>query len=71
MVEDPSTFGSFTLQDRFLFKGNKLCIFKGPLRGIVIKAAHTGALAGNFSINKTLQTQETFLFAQRVGMYIR
>jgi len=26
VVENPSNFGSFTLHDGFLFKGNKLCI---------------------------------------------
>jgi len=57
-VENPSNFGSFTLQDGFLFKGNKLCIPKNPLRNLIIKEAHGGALAGHFEINKALEIFE-------------
>ena len=54
-VKNPSTLGPYTLQDGFLFKGNKLSIPKSPLRGLIVKEAHEGALIGQFGINKTLE----------------
>jgi len=54
VVEDPSLYNSFTLLESFLFKENKLCIPKSPLRDLIVKEAHEGALAGYFGINKTL-----------------
>jgi len=45
---------SFTLQEGYLFKGNKLCIPRGPLRDLLVSEAHGGALAGHFSLNKTI-----------------
>jgi len=54
VVEDPSSFNSFTLQDGFIFKGNK------PYRG---------ALAGHFGINKTFEIlEEHFIDQSWVGM---
>jgi len=35
VMEDPSTPYSFTLQDGFLFKRNKLCIPRSPPRDLV------------------------------------
>ena len=55
VVEDPSTYGTYTLQEGFLFKENKLCIPKSPLRDLIVKEAYGGALAGHFGINKTLK----------------
>jgi len=40
VVENPSNFGSFTLQNGFLHKGNKLCIPRSPLRDLIVKKAH-------------------------------
>jgi len=42
VVENPSIFGSLTLQDGFLFKENKLCIPKSPLRDLIVKEAQRG-----------------------------
>ena len=53
VVENHSNFGSFTLQDGFLSKGNRLCIAKSLLRDLIIKEAYEGALIGHFGINKT------------------
>ena len=39
VVEDPSSYGTSTLQEGFLFKGNKLCIPKSPLRDLIVKEA--------------------------------
>jgi len=43
VVEYPSTNGTYTLQKGFLFKGNKLCIPKSPLRDLIVKEAYKGA----------------------------
>ena len=55
VVEDPSLYNSFILQEGFLFKWNKLCIRKSPLRDLIVKEAHKGALANQFGIDKTLE----------------
>jgi len=54
VVEDPATYSTYTLQEGFLVKGKKLCIPKSPLRDVIVKEAHGGALARHFNINKTL-----------------
>ena len=55
VVEDPSLYDSFTLQEGFLFKANKLCIPRSLPRDLIVKKAHGGVLAGHFGINKTFQ----------------
>jgi len=50
VVEDPSFYHSFNLQEGFLFKGNKLCIPKSPLTDLSVKEAHGGALGSHFGI---------------------
>ena len=55
VIEDPSTYGTYTLQEGFLFKGNKLCISKSPLRNLIVKEVHGGALVWHFGINKTIE----------------
>jgi len=52
VVENHSNFGSFTLQDGFLFKENKIRISKSPLRDLIIKEGNRRALVGHFGINK-------------------
>ncbi|GKB11401.1 putative reverse transcriptase domain-containing protein [Tanacetum coccineum] len=44
----------FTIQDGFLFKGNRLCIPNCSLRESIIEEAHVGGLAGHFGVTKTL-----------------
>jgi len=55
VLEDPSLYDSFTLQEGFIFKGNKLYIPKSPLRNLIVKEVHGGALTSHFDINKTLK----------------
>jgi len=55
VVENPSIFGSFTLQDGFFGKGNKLSTPKSPLRDLIINEACGISLANNFGIDKTLK----------------
>jgi len=67
VVENPSNFGSFTLQDGFLFKGNKLYIPKSPLRDLIIKKAHGGDLAIHFGINRTLEILKDHFYWPKIG----
>jgi len=55
VVEDPFFYDSFTLQEGFLFKGNKLCVPKSPLRDLIIVEVNGGTLASQFGINNTLE----------------
>ena len=47
--------GEFVIQDGFLFKGNRLCIPKHPVRELLVREAHGGGLAGHFGVTKTLE----------------
>jgi len=67
VVEDPSTYGDYTLQEGFLFKGNKLCISKSPLRDLVVKKAHEGALAEHFCTKKTLEILKGHFYWPKMG----
>jgi len=72
VVEDPSSFGTYILQEGFLFKGNKLYIPKSPLRDLIIKKAHKEALARHFGINKSLEIlKEQSIVPRWVGMSSR
>ncbi|PKU87302.1 RNA-directed DNA polymerase [Dendrobium catenatum] len=44
----------FHLEQKYLFKGNKLCIPQGSLREAIIFENHNGGLAGHFGRDKTL-----------------
>ncbi|XP_057543336.1 uncharacterized protein LOC130821562 [Amaranthus tricolor] len=46
--------GLFSIHQGFLFKGNRLCIPKLPLRSVLVKEVHEGSIAGHFGIQKTL-----------------
>ncbi|XP_057526371.1 uncharacterized protein LOC130805605 [Amaranthus tricolor] len=46
--------GLFSIHQGYLFKGNKLCIPKLPLRTILVKEVHEGSIAGHYGIQKTL-----------------
>ena len=54
IVEDTSTNG-FEVQDRFLFRNNLIYVPDGPCRLRTIKECHDDALAGHFSVVKTLE----------------
>ncbi|XP_074299028.1 uncharacterized protein LOC141630038 [Silene latifolia] len=50
-IIDPT--GLYTVQDGYLFKGNRLCIPNGSIRELLVREAHGGAIAGHFGVNKT------------------
>jgi integrase-like protein/reverse transcriptase-like protein len=60
--------GLFCIQEGFLFKGNRLCIPKLPLRTILVKEVHEGGLAGHFGIQKTLDMlAQNFYWPKMLG----
>ena len=67
VVEDSSTYSTYTLQEGFLFKGNKLYIPKSPLRDLIVKEAHERDLAGHFGINKTLEILKEHFYWPKIG----
>jgi len=67
VVEDPSLCDSFTLQEGFISRENKLCIPKSPLRNLIVKEAHGGALADYFCINKTLEILKEPFYWQKMA----
>ncbi|GKE21220.1 RNA-directed DNA polymerase [Tanacetum coccineum] len=44
----------FTIQDGFLFKGNRLCIPNCSLRESIMQEVHARGLAGHFGVTKTM-----------------
>ena len=51
----------YTIHEGYLFKSNKLCILRSPLRELLVREAHRGAPAGCFVLNKTIDIlQEHF-----------
>ena len=60
--------GSYTIQDGYLFKGNRLCVPKCSFKELLVREAHGGGLAGHFGINKTLEVlQEHFFWPKMIG----
>ena len=60
--------GDFHLQQGFLFKNNRLCIPKTPLRLLLVKEIHEGSLSGHFGIQKTLNMlSEHFYWPKMLG----
>ncbi|CAL9070965.1 unnamed protein product, partial [Musa textilis] len=60
--------GTYSLQDGFLFKGNRLCVPKSSFRELLIREAHGGGMAGHFGVNKTLEVlQEHFYWPKMNG----
>ena len=45
--------GDFLIQDRYLFKGARLCIPKYKTREFLVREVHGGSLASHYGENKT------------------
>ncbi|XP_019104879.1 uncharacterized protein LOC109134920 [Beta vulgaris subsp. vulgaris] len=45
--------GSYVIQDRFLFKENRLCVPKCSVRELLIREMHAGGITGHFGVHKT------------------
>jgi len=62
----------YTLQESFLFKGNKLYIPKGPIRKLFIKEVRGGGLTDHFGINKTIDILKQHFYGQEwVVMFMK
>ena len=55
LVRDNSPWLDYNLQGKLLFKGGQLCIPDCSMRENLIPEKHSGGLAGNFGIEKTLE----------------
>jgi len=60
--QDNHKHSPYTRQEGFLFKGNKLCIPKGPVRKLLVKEVHGEGLIGHFGINKTIDMLKEHFF---------
>ena len=47
-------YGTYCVQQGFLFNNNRMCIPRLPLTLLLVKESHEGSLAGHFRIQKTL-----------------
>jgi len=45
--------GDFSLQEGYLFKGNRLCVPRSGTRERILREIHSGSLAGHFGEDKT------------------
>ena len=55
------------VQDELLFKGNPLCIPKGPICKLLVKKVHDGGLASHFSINKIIGILKENFYWPNIG----
>jgi len=72
VVEVPCTFGSFPLQDGFLFQGNKFCIPKSSLKDLTVNDTYRGVLVNHFAPTTPLRyLRSIFIDLRCVEMSIR
>ena len=57
----------YTIQEGYLFKGNKLCIPKCSLGELLIEEAHNGALASHFGLNKMIDILKEHFYWPKMG----
>jgi hypothetical protein len=62
------SFEEYSLQEGFLFKENRVCIPRHPIRELLVREAHGGGLAGHFAGTKTLEIlKEHFYWPKMLG----
>ena len=66
MVENPFLYDPFILQKGFLFRKNKFCIPKCPLRDLVVKKAHR-TLVSHFDIKKNYEMLKEYFYWLKMG----
>jgi transposase InsO family protein len=59
-------WGKFYIQDRFLFRANKLCIPVSSVRLLLLQEVHGGRLMGHFGVYKTHGVLATHFFWPRM-----
>ena len=52
----------FFIQDRFLFKGKRLCVPQSSIRQSLVREAHEGGLMRHFGVAKTLDVLHEHFF---------
>ena len=52
----------FSVQQGYLFNGNRLCILQILLRIVLVKEVHEGSLGGHFGIQKTLDMLAQYFY---------
>ena len=68
--QEGSKHSLYTYQEGFSFKGNKLCIPKGPIWKLLVKEVLGEALAGHFGINKTIDMLKEHFFWPKMGGHV-
>jgi len=52
LVKDTPSQAPYTLQEGFLFKGNKPCVLACPLRELLVRETHRGSLTSHFGLTR-------------------
>ena len=73
-VHDGNSMVDYHLQDRLLYKMDKLCVPKGE-RLQLIREAHTSKVAGNFGVEKIVANLQRYVYwpkmQEQVARFIR
>ncbi|WVZ70642.1 hypothetical protein U9M48_019290 [Paspalum notatum var. saurae] len=59
-------WGTFHIQDGFLFRANKLCVPASSVRLLLLQEAHGGGLMGHFGVYKTREVLAAHFFWPRM-----
>ena len=60
---------NFHIHDEFLFKHNKLCIPQSGACELLIREAHSGAMAGHFEVHKTFDMLDEYFYWPKMINY--